>query len=372
MDPTYPEAQDVHPEPTGRIPEGGSRPRRVRRPFSIGGLVGTAVAAVVLAASFIRLPFDTVSPGETRDVGPLVKISDQPTFAHRGQFLTTTVAVRTGVNPLQAALGWVDPTTDVLERRVVRGDLPEPAFDRLNQEAMADSKTAAQVVALRHLGFEDLGVGAEIVAVDRSYPAAPKIRPGDVIVSIDADAIVDSPSAVEAILSRRPDDEVTIGLQSAEGSSRREVVTLGRGPEDQARLGVQLRTKVSTPFPIEIASGDVSGPSAGLAYGLEILDRLTPGDLTGMSTVAVTGELFDDGTVGAVGGVRQKALGVARAGATVFVVPKDNAEEAREAAGSRLQVVAVENFDQALEGLSRLEGSNALALRAPGSDRNQG
>ena len=114
----------------------------------------------------------------------------------------------------------------------------------------------------------------------------------------------------------------------------------------------------------------VVGPSAGLAYALELLDVLTPGELTGGVDVAATGDLQPDGTVGPIGGVAQKTVTVRRAGAEVFLVPRANLEEARSRAGDSLRVLPVESFDDALRALGGLDGSNALALGRPGADES--
>jgi len=139
------------------------------------------------------------------------------------------------------------------------------------------------------------------------------------------------------------------------------------GADGRALLGVRLSTKIKLPFEINIESGRVVGPSAGLAYALELLDLLTPGELTGGSSVAATGELLTDGTVGAIGGVAQKAVTVRRAGIKVFIVPKANEAEARAHAGKNLQVLGVATFGEALKALASLDGSNALALGKPGA-----
>ena len=61
--------------------------------------------------------------------------------------------------------------------------------------------------------------------------------------------------------------------------------------------------KLDFPVDITIDPGPVSGPSAGLAFTLTIIDELTPGSLTGGKKVAVTGTMDLDGNVGEVGGV---------------------------------------------------------------------
>ena len=75
------------------------------------------------------------------------------------------------------------------------------------------------------------------------------------------------------------------------------------------------------PFSVSINSDDIGGPSAGLAWTLGIISKLSGGDITGGKTVAATGTIHPDGTVGDVGGVKQKTVAVQRAGATLSWCP---------------------------------------------------
>ncbi len=95
---------------------------------------------------------------------------------------------------------------------------------------------------------------------------------------------------------------------------------------------------------------DLEGPSAGLAFALEMVDALTPGDLTGGLLVAATGVVDDAGRVSAVGGAAEKATAARRAGADLLLVPSANYREA-VAAAPGLRVVAVDTFDEAVAAL---------------------
>ena len=63
-------------------------------------------------------------------------------------------------------------------------------------------------------------------------------------------------------------------------------------------------------------------------FALGIVDKLTPGSLTGGAFIAGTGTIDDAGAVGAIGGITQKMIGAKHAGATVFLSPADNCAEA--------------------------------------------
>ena len=117
-------------------------------------------------------------------------------------------------------------------------------------------------------------------------------------------------------------------------------------------MGVEVQNAEEFEFPvdIEIDAGGIGGPSAGLAFALDIVDELGE-DIDRGRTIVATGELALDGTVHPIGGVKQKAIGAREAGADIFLVPDGNYEEARDAVDG-LRVVPVSTFDEALSVLA--------------------
>ncbi|MFJ3187184.1 S16 family serine protease [Streptomyces halstedii] len=104
---------------------------------------------------------------------------------------------------------------------------------------------------------------------------------------------------------------------------------------------------------------DVGGPSAGLFFALGIIDKLAGdgagGDLTGGRTVAGTGTIEADGTVGAVGGVSLKTRAAHRDGATVFLVPKAECGQAKAEKPEGLRLIPVTTLKNAVSSLRALD-----------------
>ncbi|MFV5997345.1 S16 family serine protease [Streptomyces sp. NPDC056231] len=104
---------------------------------------------------------------------------------------------------------------------------------------------------------------------------------------------------------------------------------------------------------------DVGGPSAGLFFALGIVDKLngngSGGDLTGGRTVAGTGTIEADGTVGAVGGVSLKTQAARRDGATVFLVPKAECKAAGAELPKGLKLIPVTTLKSAVSSLTALD-----------------
>jgi PDZ domain-containing protein len=104
---------------------------------------------------------------------------------------------------------------------------------------------------------------------------------------------------------------------------------------------------------VAVTPHGLGGPSAGLAMALELVDLLSPGDLTRGHRVAISGALSADGRVEAVGGIRYKAAAARQARADVLLVPPSAAPTATIYAGS-VRVVPVATFAEALAALAAL------------------
>jgi PDZ domain-containing protein len=149
---------------------------------------------------------------------------------------------------------------------------------------------------------------------------------------------------------------VALRLRRA-GTLLTRAVTTVPDPREPGRpivgIAISQEAAIVLPFPVEIGLGDVGGPSAGLPFALEVLQKLG-NDVDRGYRVAATGELELDGSVQPVGGLKQKTIGVRSAGVDVFLVPAgENATVARRYAGN-LRIIPVESFQQALRALQTL------------------
>jgi len=122
-------------------------------------------------------------------------------------------------------------------------------------------------------------------------------------------------------------------------------------------MGVRVEddAEITLPRKVEFKTKDIGGPSAGLPFALEIYNSLSDRSLVGDHRIAATGEIHLDGTVGAIGGAEQKAIGAREAGADVFLVPADNLAAAQKYAPKGLKIIPVHTFDEALEAIRSLQ-----------------
>jgi PDZ domain-containing protein len=114
---------------------------------------------------------------------------------------------------------------------------------------------------------------------------------------------------------------------------------------------------------VTIQLDNVGGPSAGQMFALGIIDKLTPGSITGGENVAGTGTITAGGEVGPIGGIRQKMYGAKDAGAEYFLAPVDNCNEVTGHIPSGLTVFAITTLDDSLAALEAIStGADSSAL----------
>jgi PDZ domain-containing protein len=320
------------------------------------------LVAFLLGAAFIQLPYFLFKPGSVRDTEPLISVSGAEVYPSEGSIGYTTVSLRQATL-LELVRGWLDDDIDVFHRDEVLGGRDVDENRELNLQMMADSKEVASFVALDRLGYDvSMSVGQAVSDVVTDSPADGVIEPGDIITAVDGEEF-DEPDDLGRLLAPlSPGDEVEVTVQTAPDEEEEVELTLAAAPDDPSRaiMGVQITPiamDFELPFDVEIDTGDVGGPSAGLAFTLALIDDLSPGDLTGGARVAVTGTISPDGTVGPIGGAGQKAAAARREGFDIFLVPSLDYEDAVARAGDDIEVVAVDTVDEALDALGEHGGN---------------
>jgi Lon-like protease len=328
---------------------------------------GLLLALALAFAWFVPTGSYLLVPNEAQALAPKVKVEGERDASDTGGILYVDLTQRRATW-LERFLPFLRPDGSTLVPRhaVVP---PGSSFAERREDAHAEmlrSKRVAAAVALRQAGLAVVakpeGALVEFVAPD--VPAAKQLEEQDVIVAADGES-VRTPGDLRRIVGRRaPGKPVRLRIRRG-GRLRELTVRTVQDPSEERRAIIGIRVaqeaQIKLPLRVDIELGDVGGPSAGLAFALDILEELGK-DVDRGYEVAATGELELDGSVRPIGGVKQKTFGVRRARADVFIVPAgDNAQVARRYAGN-LRVIAVESFQQALRQLATLPPKRVSAI----------
>jgi PDZ domain-containing protein len=327
-----------------------------RRLFLVAGALAAAVFAFVL---FVPSGFYLFTPNEAQPLAAKVRVEGEREATGGGGVYYVDVNVRPA-SWFERVLPFLRPDGSSLvpkDEVVPHGSTVAERREDARAE-MTRSEEVAAAVALRAAGFKvkTSNEGALVEGVASDAPAAEVLERRDVIVAVDG-RLVDTPSDLRRLVGlRSPGDTVQLVVRR-DGKERDVSVRTIADPRNEREPLIGIRVApaadIELPRKVDIDLGDVGGPSAGLAFALDILEELNR-DVDGDYRVAATGEIELDGSVGSVGGIKQKVFGVRKANADVFLVPAgENAAEARRYAGT-LRVIPVETFQQALRKLKTL------------------
>lgn len=322
----------------------------------LGGLVVLVLLAGVI---LLRIPSNEIllTPDIAHPVSPLVRVQGaHPSRAGAVYFVDVQ---ERRASELEVLFPWLHSNATLVPANEV---VAPCSSDQQNlQEGfreMALSQRIAAAVALRRLGYH-VGVRPNGVLVSQLIAGthAPcNLQPTDRIVAVDGTATPTiakleqvlgklRPGAVAALRLQRGARTLTVRIRTVDDPQEPGRALVGFAPAQSAQI--------TLPIHVDINAAGVGGPSAGLAFALEVMQKLGH-DVAHGIRIAATGEMNLDGTVSPIGGVKQKTYGVRAAHIRVFLVPAGgNAATARHFAGP-VRIIPVRSLGQALHALATL------------------
>lgn len=348
-------------------------------------LASTLVLITLLCVGvLIPVPYAEMSPGPTVNTlgeargEPVLSITGHQTYPTTGNLNMTTVRVTSAdykMNAVEAVYGWLAHDNVIVPHETLYPDgKTEEQSSQENAEEFSQSQESAKVSALRELGIP-VTTRVVVATVVKGTPAEGRLHAGDVIRAVDGTAVKQPGDVAKLVTRHKPGEQVVFTIVPAKAAAAAEkahkdatesekvVLTTARSEEgDRAIVGIQAGTDHVFPFTIDIKLADVGGPSAGLMFSLGILDKLTPGSLTGGRFIAGTGTIDDDGKVGPIGGIEMKLVGARNAGARYFLTPADNCAAAAADTPDGLTLIKVNTIDDATKSLEKLRKGDTASL----------
>lgn len=352
---------------------GGARRLPGMRPSTLRWLIIMVVLVVTVAAlNLIHVPVAILRPGPAQNTLGVVEgkqviaISGHPTYPTSGSLDFTTVSLAGG--PQYPVSVWQWATAHLNSNaEIVSADEYFPkgvTGKQVQQQDTADmtgSQQTAQVVALRKL---DINVPESVLVglINPQAPAAKFLKVNDVVRSINGVPLTRLTSARQVLNKVSPGTGVTVAVTRAGKPMTLKVPTEKNPDGPGALLGFYPVPRYQLPFQVNINAGNVGGPSAGTMFTLAIYDKLTPGSLTAGKRFAGTGTISEDGSVGPIGGIRQKMVGAHDSGAKYFLAPASDCTEAHGHVPSGLTVFRIATFDQAVNVVQKVAAGQAAGL----------
>lgn len=358
-------------------PRTGKRPRFSRT--HVGGwlvvvaILGLGVFAILPSPYVIERPgpiFNTLgSVTVNGKQQPMIEIPGEKTYATGGALDLLTVSAvgdrQSAPSWWEIVSAWVDPSQAVLPVDSVYP--PGTTVQQSNEDGriqMANSQKDAVAAALTELGY-NLPRTVSVGALSDPSPSKGILETGDKLVSVNGQSVKDVEGLRAVIAKSGAGNPIPIVI-IRNGQQLTVTVTPELSPDAPKTpvIGVYPSIDYTFPFDVQIQLQNVGGPSGGQMFALGIIDKLTPGELNGGAKIAGTGTIAVDGTVGPIGGIRQKLYGAVRGGATWFLAPKSNCNEVVGHVPTGLKVVAVSTLKDSLAALKAIAGGSGTGTLA--------
>ena len=315
------------------------------------------ICFVVFFIMFVKLPFQVEMPGGIIPLDKRVLIDGKETSL-KGSFNMAYVSVAQGNIPY-ILLGLILPDWDVVSNKEVmyENETVEDANKR-DKLYLEQSKNNAIVSALSAAGIPYTLKDRVNVVLRITNKADTTLEIGDHILLIEGESYQNIEDIKRKVQTKEEGDSISF-LVERDGKeiSASAVVYL---ENEEKYIGVSTVTmfSIDTDVTIEInTKKSESGPSGGMMMSLILYNALTNQDLTHGKKIVGTGTISEEGVVGEIGGIKYKTMGAYNNGADIFLVPKENYDEAVKTnveKGYGLTIVAVSTLQDAiiyLEGL---------------------
>lgn len=350
------------------VPASVTNARLYRRRLWTVNLSALVLVVMTVVAAVLPAPYVVESPGPSLNVlgeyegKDIVSVENRDGTASEGELRMTTVSVQGSPGydiPLAGVMSaWFDRDRSIMPVEALYPDDTDAEDNSLmNTVEMNGSQQEAIAAALAKQGIS-YSTTTIVAGVRSDGGAANRLEPGDVVLTVNGQQITDVATAGEAI-GRTPRGQKVNVTVRRKGEEKSFALT-PRYEGERALVGIVLSRGFEFPVKVNFALDGIGGPSAGMIFALAIYDEMTPGDLTGGKKIAGTGTIDEQGTVGPIGGIRQKMIGARSDGAEYFLAPSANCDEVTGHIPAGLQVVKVDSLSDAINSVEQIASTGSI------------
>lgn len=350
------------------VPASVTNARLYRRRLWTVNLSALVLVVMTVVAAVLPAPYVVESPGPSLNVlgeyegKDIVSVENRDGAASEGELRMTTVSVQGSPGydiPLAGVMSaWFDRDRSIMPVEALYPDDTDAEDNSLmNTVEMNGSQQEAIAAALAKQGIS-YSTTTIVAGVRSDGAAANRLEPGDVVLTVNGQQVTDVASAGEAI-GRTPRGQKVNVTVRRKGEEKSFALT-PRYEGERALVGIVLSRGFEFPVKVNFALDGIGGPSAGMIFALAIYDEMTPGDLTGGKKIAGTGTIDEQGTVGPIGGIRQKMIGARSDGAEYFLAPAANCDEVTGHIPEGLQVVKIDSLSDAINSVEQIASTGSI------------
>ncbi len=263
----------------------------------------------------------------------------------------------------------------------VQGNVSNSVYEAISKYQMKEAILSAEEVAFKAAGMADKVKseyrGIYVASITKKSHFAKKIKVGDTITKVDGKHFNNSAGYQKYLAAMPVGEKVTLTVlrnnKTLEVSGKTIHLANTKDkeyPKGRSGIGIGLvdDVEVTTDPKVKFNVGQISGPSGGLMFTLQLYSQLSGDNIKKGRNISGTGTIDDQGKVGEIGGIDKKIIAAKEAGSTVFFVPyvkatKANlkldggqtnwqaALKAQKEYAPKMKLVPIRNFQDALNYL---------------------
>lgn len=313
------------------------------------------VLLVILLLNVIKLNYYVFAPGSLTPLENRILIKDS--YPEKGSFNLTYVTSRNGTL-LNVLMSYIIPDWDLVDVSELRaeGESDKTATKR-GQISLEQTSYDAIVAAFAAAGKEYEIKSLDLVVTYIYDMAESDLKVGDVVKKINGIDVPNTESLHAEVDKYKANDEINITVER-DGKTK-ECKAVLKDSHGKPIIGIiisELKEVVTNPEVDYVFKKTESGSSRGLMCALEIYNKITEFDLTKGRTIAGTGVIYEDGSVGEIDGIKYKIIGAVKEKADIFIVPEKNYEEAEKIVKKnnyKIKLIKATNLNDVIEELKK-------------------
>ncbi len=297
--------------------------------------------------------------GGISDVSSRIKVEDK--YESKGSFNISYVTELQGT-PLTYLLSFIIPTWERESASSYKYNEKESLEDiefRIDLDLKAANSNATYwAYSLAEKEVKQISKKLYVISIISNNNSPLKVQ--DEIISIDGNSFNTVEEYRNYFQTKTENDTVKVLVKR--NNKEQEIEAKLHKSNDTIVLGVLLKylTTYETNPKLKIKfKNSESGPSGGLISALEIYNQLIEEDITNGLTIAGTGTIEEDGTIGEIGGVEHKILGAVKEKTDVFLVPAGtNYKQAKKYIKKnnyKIKLIPVSDIKEAINKLKELK-----------------
>lgn len=315
----------------------------------------------LLIISLYPLNYYIVLGGGIKDIGNRVEVENA--YKEKGTFNISYVS-ETQATPVTYLLSYVIPSWDLEKISDYKYNDEETVEDLDKRDKLeldsASNNAIYYAYTLANKEIKEISSKFIVLGTFNDYPNDFKV--GDELISINDITFDNTYKYKEYISNCNVGDIVNVKIVR----NKKDMIIKAKVYEEVNNssnkiLGIYLNNikkyKTNPKVDISFASNE-AGPSGGLITALSIYNKLVKEDITHGLTIAGTGTMEADGSIGSIGGIEYKLKGASKK-ADVFLVPEgENYKDAlklKKDKNYKIKIISVSSLEDAINKLEELK-----------------